>query len=60
MRFGELEFDGASRIDMLFLPENNQALPFEIKLGSTRLIALVGRTCRSRSRKGLWIGRTGG
>jgi hypothetical protein len=36
-RYASLAFDGASRIDMLLLLEGNRGLPFEIKLGSTRL-----------------------
>lgn len=36
-RYAGLAFDGASRIDMLLLLEGNRGLPFEIKLGSTRL-----------------------
>jgi len=36
-RFGNTTFDGASRIDMLVMLEGNRGLPFEIKLGKTRL-----------------------
>jgi hypothetical protein len=35
--YGGLSFDGASRIDMLVLLEEGSGIPFEIKLGSTRL-----------------------
>ncbi len=35
--YSGIGFDGASRVDMIFLLSAEQAIPFEIKLGTTRL-----------------------
>jgi hypothetical protein len=35
--YADIPFDGASRVDMVLLLEGNRGVPFEIKLGSTRL-----------------------